>query len=346
MRSTPLQPHSVLDLVHQTPLVFLPILSRELGRNLFVKLEANNPGGSMKDRVALHCIEMAEQRGSLKPGSTIVESTSGNLGVGLAIAAHCKGYRVICVTDPKTTAVNTQLMRAYGAQVVCVDKSDANGNYLSTRLETVDRLLRETPQSWWLNQYESPDNPDTHFLYTGPEILHAMEGDVDWIVAPVGTGGLVGGLSRFFKMHLPKCRIMAVDAAGSVVLGGPAGPRRQVGIGSNRVSSHLDLQLLDESVYVTDADAFRATRLLASRESLLLGCSTGSSLAGLIQRLGKTKPGSRIVVIAPDSGVKYMDTVYNDQWTGPLETESPESNLRVMPLQFSRSEPILPAVSR
>lgn len=309
---------SIVETVHETPLVGLPRLSARVDREIYVKLESSNPGGSMKDRIALFGIEEAERRGDLRPGATIVESTSGSLGTSLAMIGPQKGYDVVCVVDPKTTAANRRLMTLLGARVVCVETPDANGNFLDARLRKVQELVTQTSNAWWFNQYENCDNPRAHMCHTGPEIYRDMDGDLQWVVCPVGTGGLAGGVSRYFKTTLPGCRIMAVDAEGSVVLNGPAGPRRQVGIGSNRPSDHIDVSLLDELVYVSDDEAFAAAVSLAREESLCLGCSSGSAIAGLLKRLSRTDPGDRIVVISADGGLKYLDTIYNPEWTGPL----------------------------
>jgi len=307
---------SILDTIHDTPLVGLPRLSARFDREIHVKLESSNPGGSMKDRIALFGIEQAERRGDLRPGATIVESTSGSLGTSLALIGPRKGYRVVCVVDPKTTSANRRLMEMLGARVVCVDTPDANGNYLDARIRKVLEIVAQMDGAWWFDQYENGDNPGAHRCHTGPEILRDMDGDLQWVVCPVGTGGLAGGLSRFFKATLPSCRVMAVDAEGSVVLNGPSGPRRQIGIGSNRRSDHLDLELLDELVYVSDDEAFRTAKWLAREESLCLGCSSGSAFAGLIKRIDRTRPGDRIVVISADSGLKYLDTIYDPAWVG------------------------------
>lgn len=309
---------SILETVHETPLVGLPGLSARLNREIYVKLESSNPGGSMKDRIALFGIEQAERRGDLRPGATIVESTSGSLGTSLAIVGPQKGYDVVCVVDPKTTTANRRLMALLGARVICVDTPDANGNFLDARLRKVKELLASLGNAWWFNQYGSCDNPRAHMCHMGPEILRDMEGDLQWLVCPVGTGGLAGGLSRYFKTTLPGCQIMAVDAEGSVVLNGPPGPRRQIGIGSNRRSDHIDLALLDELVYVTDQEAFAAAAMLARDESVCLGCSSGSAFAGLLKRVNRTRPGDKIVVVSADGGMKYLDTIYNPQWTGDV----------------------------
>lgn len=309
---------SIVDTVHDTPLVGVPKLSARLDREIYIKLESCNPGGSMKDRIALFGIEEAERRGDLRPGATIVESTSGSLGTSLAIVGAQKGYTVVCVVDPKTTTANKRLMALLGARVVCVDTPDANGNYLDARMRKVREIVAQLGNAWWFNQYENCDNPRAHIFHTGPEIYRDMEGDLQWLVVPVGTGGLAGGLTRYFKSKLPACSIMAVDAQGSVVLDGLPGPRRQIGIGSNRRSDHLDLSLLDEVVYVSDDEAFAAAATLAREESLCLGCSSGSAIAGLLKRLHRTNPGDRIVVVSADSGLKYLDTIYDPEWIGAL----------------------------
>jgi len=301
---------SILNAVHETPLVALPKLSARLDRHLFLKLESANPTGSMKDRVALHCIDKAIERKRIVPGDVIVESTSGCLGISLAMVGRHRGFHVICVIDPKTTTASRVLMRSFGAEVIEVSGADPYGNYLQARLNKVNEIVSTTERAWWFDQYSNPDHPDAHEYHTAPEILRDMDGDVDCVVCPVGTGGLVAGISRFFKRCLPRCRIMAVDAEGSVALGGRPGPRLQVGIGSGMRSKHVSLDLLDEKVYVSDAEAEGATHLLAEEETMLLGGSTGSALAGVIKTLHRTRSGERIVVVAPDLGLKYIDSLY------------------------------------
>lgn len=315
---------TITELIHNTPIVALPYFSCELNLNIYVKLEGYNPGGSFKDRVVLHCIENAEKSGQLVKGSILLESTSGSLGVGLALVGSRRGYDVTCVVDPKTTSTNLQLMRMLGASVIVVDEADEHGNYLDARINTVKALLDKDSRYWWLNQYSNPSNPDAHFKYTGPEIMADMKGNVDWIVAPVGTGGLVGGLSRYFKQVHPACKIMAVDALGSVALGGKPGPRRQIGIGSKQQSHHVDLDLIDELVYVSDTESFVASRLLAQKESLFLGCSSGSAFAAILNNKQRFPENCSIVFISADGGFKYADTIYNDEWIAKGIDESDE----------------------
>lgn len=312
---------STLDLIHNTPLLRLPTISDRYGRNIYSKLECQNPGGSVKDRVALHCVTEAELRGELRPGSVLIESTSGSMGVGLAIVGGAKGYPVVCVIDPKTTHATIRLMELYGAQVVTATKYDRSGNFLASRLELVQELLAKNKNYWWLDQYSNPDNPATHFQYTGPEIVREMDGKLDWVVIPVGTGGLLGGLSRYLKSELPACRIMAVDAKGSSALGGSPGPRRQVGIGSSLRSQHVDLRLIDRIVMVNDDEAFLQARYLALAEHLILGCSSGSAFAGLVKEIDVFQPGASVVFIAADSGLKYIDTIYDDAWANKYREE-------------------------
>lgn len=306
--------NSILETIHHTPLVYLKSLSNRYNRNIFIKIESANPGGSMKDRVALHCINQAENNHELKPNSTVIESTSGSMGVGLAIICARKGYKLVCVVDPKVTEGNRRLLQFYGAEIVTVDTPDDSGNYLAARLAKVQELLLSIENSYWINQYENPHNPETHYLYTAPEIYEDMEGNIQWIVCPVGTGGLVSGIARYFKEQLPSCRIMAVDACGSVVLKGKPGSRNQVGIGSNRPSQHINFDQIDKCVYVSDAQAFEFAHILAKEESIFMGCSTGSALAGLIKTIELTATMDNIVIIGVDEGLKYLDTVYDLNW--------------------------------
>jgi N-(2-amino-2-carboxyethyl)-L-glutamate synthase len=307
-------PQTLLDCIHETPLIPLKRLSSEMNRHFYLKLESANPSGSMKDRVALYCVRRAEQSGRLAPGATIVESTSGSMGISLAMVGAQTGHPVICVIDPKVTRASRMFMQRLGAQTIEVTTADRCDSYLESRLDKVRDLVSKNPTMWWLDQYGNPDHPQVHEKYTAAEIARDTQNLVDWIVCPVGTGGLVAGISQFVKSHLPGCKILAVDAVGSVALGGIRGPREQVGIGSSIPSKHVHYDLIDETVYVNDAEAFRAARLLLERESLLVGGSTGSAAAGLFKMLQHTQPASRIVLLAPDHGFKYLDTIYDDNW--------------------------------
>jgi 2,3-diaminopropionate biosynthesis protein SbnA len=305
---------STIDLIHNTPVVKLSAMSARYGLNLYAKLEGESPGGSMKDRVALHCVQRAEERRQLFPGQVLVESTSGSLGVGLAIVGAMRGYRVVCVIDPKVTTASVSLMRQFGAETITVHTADDTGSYLRNRLELVADLCKSDRNYWWLNQYGNPDNPETHFMYTGPELLRDLGTDLDWVVIPVGTGGLLGGLSRYLKERMAQCRILAVDAVGSIALGGSPGPRRLVGIGSSRRSRHVDMRRIDALVHVTDQDAFLCARDLAVTEGLCLGGSSGAAFAAIVKNLHLFAPQDKVVFIAADSGFKYLDTIYNDSW--------------------------------
>jgi N-(2-amino-2-carboxyethyl)-L-glutamate synthase len=308
------RPRTILECVHETPLIFLERLSQETNQKLFLKLESANPTGSMKDRVALYCVQRAEESGKLAPGASIVESTSGSMGISLAMVGAHTNHPVICVIDPKATRSSRMFMQRLGAQVIEVTTADRYGNYLEARLDKVRDLVSKNPEMWWLDQYGNPDHPRAHERHTAAEIARDMQNLIDWIVCPVGTGGLVAGISRFAKSHLPDCKILAVDATGSVALGGIRGPREQIGIGSSVPSKHVCRDLIDETVYISDAEAFRAARLLLEKESQLVGGSTGSTAAGLFKMLPHIRTGSRIVLIAPDHGFKYLDTIYDDNW--------------------------------
>jgi cysteine synthase len=231
---------SVLQCIHNTPLVKLSALSERFNRSIYVKLEGSNPTGSMKDRVALNCISRAEERGDLKRNGGIVVSSSGNMALSAAFVGRKKGYKVTCVLEPKVTAVNLSLIKRLKAETVMVQDADPTGNYLMSRIQRVNEIVDSNLGIWHPDQYNNDDHPKTHFLYTAPEILRDLHGQIGWLVCTAGTGGSLGGLSRFFKLNAPKCKVMAVDAKGSVVLGGPPGPRLQVGHGSSRNSNFID----------------------------------------------------------------------------------------------------------
>ncbi|MCB0317410.1 MAG: pyridoxal-phosphate dependent enzyme [Bdellovibrionales bacterium] len=304
----------ILDEINNTPVVKLKSISKQTGRHVYVKLEGANPAGSMKDRVALYVINEAERKNQLRPGDTIVESTSGSMGAALAMVGKQKGYSIICVVDPKLTKTNEILIKSFGAKVVKVKESDENGNYLSTRINTVKKLINNHSNYWWFNQYQNPDVPLTHYNCTAKEIDETFEGGLDWIICPVGTGGLIAGIAKYFKEKKPNTKIMAVDALGSVVLGGKPAPRYQVGIGSNQKSSFINLKDIDAITHVSDNDAFEKVHFLAKEESLFCGCSTGSTLAGFINKIEITNFEDKVLIISPDNGFKYIDTIFDSKW--------------------------------
>lgn len=286
--------------IGNTPLVELPRFSAGAAR-IFAKLEWFNPGGSVKDRIALTMIEDAERRGLLVPGGTIVEPTSGNTGVALAMLAAARGYRCIVVMPEGYGAVKSKLMEALGASVV---RTPADA-LMRGAIERAQQIARETPGTYLPNQFANPVNPKTHFATTGPEIATAVPGPVDAFAAGVGTTGTFTGVARFLATRYPGLLRAAVEPEGSILGGGPRGPHQVEGIGLSFFPEILDRSVIDEVITVPDEEAFDACRRLAREEGLLVGGSSGAAAAGakrLAQRLG---PGGTVVTIFPDGAERY-----------------------------------------
>jgi cystathionine beta-synthase len=297
-----------------TPLVALDRLAAGVTPRIVAKLEALNPGGSVKDRIALPMIEAAERAGLLKPGGVIVEPTSGNTGVGLAMAAAAKGYRCIFVMADKQSEEKRALLRAYGAEVVVcptdVDPQDERSYY-----RVSDRLVRDTPGAWKPDQYSNPANPEAHYRSTGPEIWDATEGRITHFVAGLGTGGTISGAGRFLRERKPDLVVVGADTEGSVFSGGPIGPYLTEGIGEDFWPQTYDTEVTDVIVRVSDRDAFLTARAATAAEGILVGESGGTALWAALQiarDLGD--PSALLVVLLPDSGRNYLGKLYNDAW--------------------------------
>jgi cystathionine beta-synthase len=314
--ATPVIRDSILGAIGDTPLVRLSRIGAGLTPQLVAKVESLNPGGSIKDRVAVSLIEAAERDGRLRPGGTIVEPTSGNTGTGLAIAARLKGYRVIAVMPDKMSREKIDLLRAYGAEVV-VAPTDVAPDSPRSYYRVADRLTEEIPGAFQPNQYRNPANPATHEASTGPELWEQTGGRITHLVAGVGTGGTITGLARYLRAKKPGIQIIGADPQGSIYSGGEDAVRPYLveGVGEDFWPTTFDPSVVDRYVTVSDRDAFLATRRLAMQEGILAGGSSGMAVhAALRVAEGIDDPGAMVVVVLPDGGRSYLSKIFNDSW--------------------------------
>src|SRR5680860_23263 len=296
--------NSIVDLIGQTPLVRLQRLVKSGMANIFVKVESFNPGGSVKDRIAWGMIEDAEKRGALRPGGTIIEPTSGNTGIGLAMIAAARGYRLIVVMPDTLSVERRQLMAAYGAEFVLTPGAEG----MKGAIAEAKRLLDENPDYYMPQQFANPANPEAHRQSTALELLDQLK-DIDAFVAGIGTGGTITGVGEILKAHLPEIKIIGVEPASSPVLsGGKPGPHKIQGIGAGFVPLVLNKIILNEIIPVSNEDALEITRRLAREEGLLVGISSGAAVWAALQVAETLGEGKNVVVMAPDTGERYLST--------------------------------------
>ncbi len=305
---------SVVDLIGRTPLVRLNSVTAGIDATVLAKVEYLNPGGSVKDRIALRMIDDAERSGALKPGGTIVEPTSGNTGIGLALVAQQRGYSCVFVCPDKVSSDKISVLRAYGAEVVVCPTAVAP-DHPDSYYSVSDRLARERPGGWKPDQYSNPANPRSHYETTGPELWQQTDGRMTHFIAGVGTGGTISGTGRFLKeASAGQVQVIGADPAGSVYSGGSGRPYLVEGVGEDFWPANFDQTVCDEIVAVSDADSFVMTRRLAREEGLLVGGSCGMAVVAALTVAARLTADDLVVVLLPDGGRGYLGKIFNDDW--------------------------------
>tara|TARA_B100001758_G_scaffold225862_1_gene218193 strand:+ start:1234 stop:2211 length:978 start_codon:yes stop_codon:yes gene_type:complete len=318
--------NNLTELIGNTPMVILNNITKELPCSVWAKYETFNPGNSVKDRIGLRMIIDAENKGYLKPGGTIIEGTSGNTGMGLAIASISRGYRCIFVTSDKQSQEKVDILRAFGAEVI-VCPTDVEPDDPSSYYSVSKKLSEDTENSWYVNQYDNLSNRLTHYESTGPEIWDQTEGKVTHFVVGVGTGGTISGVGKFLKEKNPNIKIWGVDAYGSVLKKfhetgifdkNEIYPYITEGIGEDMIPKNIDFDIIDGFTKVTDKDAAIYCRELLKKEGMFLGNSAGAAIKGVLQLKDEFKPDDLVVVLFHDHGSRYLKKIYNDEWMSKM----------------------------
>lgn len=312
--------NDILEAIGNTPLVKLNRVARGVEGELFAKCEFMNPGGSIKDRIGAHIIQEAEREGLLKPGGTVVEATSGNTGIGLALAAAIRGYQTIFVMPDKMSEEKRQNLRAFGAKVV-ITPTGVPPESPQSHYSVAARLAKETPNSFYSNQYHNLKNRETHYRQTGPELWKQTGGNFDAVVIGMGTCGTIAGIGKFLKEKKPSIKVVGIDPKGSILKDlfetgkAPSSHSYKVeGIGEDMVPANLDFSVIDEIVRVEDKESLLMTRALLTKEGIFSGTSAGAAVVGAVRYMSQTHKPQRVVVILPDSGNRYLSKVFNDAW--------------------------------
>jgi N-(2-amino-2-carboxyethyl)-L-glutamate synthase len=329
---------SIADCVGRTPLVRLQRLFPFEGLNVLAKLELLNPGGSVKDRPAHFIITSGIRDGTIRAGTPLIESSSGNLGIALAMIARTYGLPFTCVVDPKISPANLRILRCLRADIDMVREKDEHGGYLGTRIRRVQHLVEQTPGTLWVNQYANRLNWRSHYEGEGDEIARELGRNVDVLVAAVSTTGTILGVARRLRELNPRLRVVAVDAVGSVIFGATPARRELPGMGASRVPELLCRNEIDEVVYVSDREAVEGCHALAAHEGIFAGGSSGAAVVAIRKLLPSLRNGGNVVTLFADRGDRYLDLVYDQAWVDSLEGADAEVR-RVLPCEQLRTEP-------